>query len=265
MKKKRIIFITLGVIIALTIGHFALSKPIYTLGAKIYLANKYSWNIKDIETVKYQRDYFDSDFGFMFLDSSNSISYNHKKWIFRYKKRDFNVERYHLHYADDYQLEDIFKWCTEYLQENVDKDITGVEVYSDIIYHSSEYSFDYKLPWNYRKIFTKEDAEKLLLVQKTASRLNVFYYKSDFTDYGKKDGNGYNHKKYLPNDNYFRFKNIKTNKLYSYNYINCNIVIISRNTFSREHYSSFIGRCRQTKITFSQKAETNYIYSKYSR
>ena len=251
MKKKRIIFITLGVIIVLTIGHFALSKPIYTLGAKIYLANKYSWNIKDIETVKYQRDYFDSDFGFMFLDSSNSISYNHKKWIFRYKKRDFNVERYHLHYADDYQLEDIFKWCTEYLQENVDKDITGVEIDSNIIFRSPDNDYKYNLPWNSKRVFIKNDAKKLLDIQYNLNDFVVFYHPNDLYKYISVETDKYN---INSNENYYSFKKEKQALLNGF--ANSNIVIISRTDFERDSIGVFCLTKAKQSILFQMIQQT---------
>ena len=245
MKKNKALIIAL-IIAAVIAGYVVIGGAVSTLGAKVYLADKYNWKITDIKTVEYHPDKIETDFGFMGLDATNTVSYINKKWVFEYGGRKFNAEHYNFHYADDYQLEDIFNWCTEYLQENYDSEIAGVEVYSDIIYHSSQYDFDYELPWNHKKVFTKDDAKELLEVQSKINKMPIFYLTKDLDYYGIKNNNV---NFYTPNDNYTRFKNIKQ-KLLPFNSV---IVLIEYAKFDYSKYSVVVNSSNQSIYTLSEK------------
>ena len=216
--QKVVLFIGIGItaIVCLIIGSFFTMRTIYVLGAKVYLANKYSWNIKDIETL----DFCGPDLTYSFdLEGGSGWYFFNPTFEFEYKGKKFYTEYMQFaydefrpeekpHFADDYQLEDIFNWCTEYLQENVDKDIAGVEVSSEIIYHSTQYEYNYELPWDNNREFTKNDAEKLLEYQSDFGGLTVFYMTNDLNKYGSKPEDSSFHR-YTPNAEFSEFLNNK--------------------------------------------------------
>ena len=202
---------------------------------KTHLSQKYGIDKNEIKVLEYIPQHLDTDFGFFGLDATNTMNYVNRKWRCEYKDREFIVEYYNLKYMDDYQLEDIFNWCTEYLQENYDKEIVGVEVYSDIIYHSPTYDFDYKLPWDTNKVFTKNDAKTIIeTICKINNRhnynsLNVFYERDNLNHYAKFDSLGWNR---TENNNYFSFKSKKEKLLSKYGI--CNIIIIANVQFNKQ-------------------------------
>lgn len=200
---KKLLIILIAIVVAL-IGYFVGGRVVYTLGAKLFLANKYDWKITDIKTEEYHRDRIVSDLGFLGLDASNTITHYNKSWVFEYGGRRFDVERVNNYYADDYQLEDIFEWCTEYLQVNVDEHISGIEICSDIIYHKysktysfynhssgNHYEYNYELPWNSQYVFSKGDSKKIINEIARNQRLIIFYYVDDLAKYGTLDSYSY--------------------------------------------------------------------------
>lgn len=196
------VWLTIVLIPLVIIGAFLLRSHVaYPVAAKVYLANKYSWNYFSIKTEEFTVPLTTYIFD---LEGGSGWYSANPRGIFKYNDREFYVEcmkydkiekefgtpkyqrRTKLYFADDYQLPDIFEWCTEYLQENVSNDIVGVEMYSDIIYHSSECNFDYELPWSPKNVFTKEDARTILELQQKIHGLIPFYQIDDLSLYGKK-------------------------------------------------------------------------------
>ena len=55
----------------------------------------------------------------------------------------FYVDCVNDRYFDDYQLEDLSKWCTKDLQENVDENIVGFETDSSNLYDISAIDNNY--------------------------------------------------------------------------------------------------------------------------
>ena len=228
---------------------------------KAHISHKYGIDENKITVLEYKPSHFDTDFGFLGLDASNTINYINRKWQCEYEGRQFVVEYFNLKYMDDYQLEDIFNWCTEYLQENYDKDIVGVKVYSDIIYHSPKYDFDYALPWGPNKVFNKNDAKAILGTmskinfQQGDAGLSVFYEAKDLDFYAKFDSLGWNR---TENENYYSFKS-KKEKLLSH-YGKCNIIVIDNVKFSRSDIGIVFTHNRQPIISTT---DNKYVFNKH--
>ena len=228
---------------------------------KTHLSQKYGIDKNEIKVLEYIPQHLDTDFGFFGLDATNTMNYVNRKWRCEYKNREFIVEYYNLKYMDDYQLEDIFNWCTEYLQENYDEEIVGVEVYSDIIYHSPTYDFDYELPWGSNKVFNKNDAKDLLNILSNIKSIihqksiTVFYETEDLYKYADVDSRGLF---CLEKDRYYEFRTEKEMKLLYYG--DCNIVVTTSPKFIRSdigigyYYSS----AKQTNISI--KDNKNYVF-----
>ena len=252
MNRKRIIK-SIFILFLAFIGLLAINEVVGNYGLKHYLSKKYEWETEKISIIEYQKSHFDTDFGPLGLDASNSIWYRDRKWICEYNGRQFHVEYYLFRFMDDYQLEDIFKWCTEYLQENYDREVVGVEVYSDIIYHSPDYKFDYSLPWNSNKVFKKDDAKELMQIQMETGTLNLFYKVNSLFDFGDKKP-----VKYFPNNNYKLYRDKKKELLR--NYKNTNIILVETDGFEISDLSS-IGICYQIRYTSSDLLKGNYIFS----
>lgn len=122
--------------------------------AQIYLSQKYDAKISDFEIVDYRKS------GIYWSD--RYIFWITPEWVdfcfeFEYNDKNFMVNRIDGKFYDDYQLDDIEVWCTEWLQENVDERINGVYLRStDIVYYlkNSGHKNNY--------VITKGDAKEFL-------------------------------------------------------------------------------------------------------
>lgn len=257
MSKRRVMIVI--TIICMIISCLCIVKTINVSKTKnitAYLSDKYDWVENDIEILDYQKGYWDYNIGFM--DDSIYFNYINPKWEIKYKDRVFNAEYYHFHFADDYQLEDVFQWCTEYLQENVDKEIVGVEVCSDIIYQSPENDYDYKLPWNNKKVFTKSDSKEIIEYISTNSRLLLFYKVDDLKNYGTVM---YEQREYyIPNNNFMTFSNNK-DVLLKESLKNYQLVLTDTKRFERCDFELLTGR-NIICISLVENNELGYIKGK---
>lgn len=109
-------------IIDATSYHFVKTK------AEIYLCIKYDAKPSEIELVDYKHSG-------IYWDDYN-IFYLTPKWTdfsfeFKYNERNFIVNREKGRFYDDYQLDEIEKWCTDWLKENVDERIVGMKLNSE--------------------------------------------------------------------------------------------------------------------------------------
>lgn len=102
-----------------------------TRNAKEYIAYKYGVTQSEITEVEEYKAHIETEF--VLLEKFN-IWVVPAKWVFNVDGKNFNVEYFQKHYVDDFQLEDLEIWCTEYLQDNVDSNISGIELYSDMIF-----------------------------------------------------------------------------------------------------------------------------------
>lgn len=257
MKKKVTVVIAIIVLIILvTIGVHINSNSHTDNQLKSALSDKYGWEEKDIKIEIHEKANTVRNFD---LEGSTVNHYN-EKWVCEYNERKFNVEYTDRHFADDYQLEDIFNWCTEYLKNNVDKEIIGVEISSDIIYHSSEKSFVYSLPWENNKVFTKEDASEILRVQKeniNKNGLGIFYLVNNVNEYGKHD---YEHSQWIRGkEKYNKFCEQKRSILNDYLTDKPKIYLISKPSFNRTITAlsgSGVQICYSVDLT-----KVQYVYS----
>ncbi len=139
MKKiNKSLIITGGVmcvlILSVIIG-FHIEKSYYTNSALNYLCEKYCASEEEFELVESENGCFYVDRTVFF-----SIRWSSFKWKYKYNNIVFNVERIKNNYYDDYQLNDLFNWTTEYFKKNINEDIVGVSISSDMIYfHKNKY------------------------------------------------------------------------------------------------------------------------------
>lgn len=128
-KKLRAIVIAVGVVLLLLALNAVANKvsyPYVKARAVTYLSHKYDAKRSEFELVDYRHagTYWDSsrDEFFQFL------AWRDFAFEFEYKGREFFVNRSDGKFYDDYQLEDVEAWCTQWLQENIDKNIIGINL-----------------------------------------------------------------------------------------------------------------------------------------
>lgn len=93
-------------------------------------------------------------------------------------------------------------WCTEYLQDNVDSNISGIELYSDMIFHDNTYDMFSKrsryytvrssksLSYSDNKLWKQEDISEFLNYQfDNYKHLGVFYKTDNISKYSTTDIN----------------------------------------------------------------------------
>ena len=134
--RKKSIIIAIVIVVLCLVGYKIADKVSYPLvraKAVLYLADKYDAKISDFEMT----DHIHSRF---IIEDENPYDLKFKpKWKdfafeFKYKDRKFIVNRYKGKFYDDYQLEDIEKWCSDWLKKNVDDRLFAVAIDSrDII------------------------------------------------------------------------------------------------------------------------------------
>lgn len=128
--RKKSIIIAIVVVVLCLAGYKIADKVSYPLvraKAVLYLADKYDAKISDFEMT----DHIHSRF---IIEDENPYDLKFKpKWKdfafeFKYKDRKFIVNRYKGKFYDDYQLEDIEKWCSDWLKNNVDDRLFAVGI-----------------------------------------------------------------------------------------------------------------------------------------
>lgn len=90
-----------------------------------YLCEKYDASVNEFELVDYNSPHI--------YWKEHNIFFQKPVWInpsfeFIYNGRLFIVSKMNNEFYDDYQLEDVEIWCTEWCQNNVDDRITAVEI-----------------------------------------------------------------------------------------------------------------------------------------
>lgn len=170
-----------------------------TRNAKEYIANKYGVTQSEITEVEEYKPHIETEF--VLLEKFN-IWVVPAKWVFNVDGKNFNVEYFQKHYVDDFQLEDLEIWCTEYLQDNVDSNISGIELYSDMIFHDNTYDMFSKrsryytvrssksLSYSDNKLWKQEDISEFLNYQfDNYKHLGVFYKTDNISKYSTTDIN----------------------------------------------------------------------------
>lgn len=150
--KNKILLFFSAVFIILTIifSSYAVSKTVMTKGAINYLQDKYQMNEEQIDIIDYEIGMYHLDSTDMFFNWFEIRWYPYK-WQFNYNGREFFVNRINGRYYDDYQLDDIQLWATEWLAKKINNNIIGIRFDSEIL-------FNYQMHYSNKMIFTKDNA-----------------------------------------------------------------------------------------------------------
>ncbi len=158
-KKRKSIKIIFLAIILLTLANL-FAYPVVAAQAKIYLSLKYKESPTKFELVDHNQSYMRSE--------EYEVFFMKPKWVdfsfeYKYNDRLFFVNRDKGRFYDDYQLEDIENWCTEWLKENVDERIIGIDLDSGHIR-------------KYQKVFNNKK------LYKNITKDFLYYYFSGYLD-----------------------------------------------------------------------------------
>ena len=165
-----VVFSVVLLISAIIFGSYAVAKTVMTKGAFEYLQDKY-------EMTEEQLDILDYETGRYHLVSTDwifepfKIEWHNYKWQFEYNGREFFVNRINGRYYDDYQLDDIQLWATEWLSKNVDEHIIGIQFDSSNL-------INYQLNYSNKILITKEN------VMDFFNDSCIYDYSSGFFEYG---------------------------------------------------------------------------------
>lgn len=99
--------------------------------SEIYLCNKYDAKPSEFEMIGYKRSSVERMPIGELMEKLVWIDFSFE---YKYKEKHFIVNRENGKFYDDYQLEDVEEWCTDWLKENVDERIVGVDLESGYLY-----------------------------------------------------------------------------------------------------------------------------------
>lgn len=150
MKKKTITIILIVFILVFgsIFGGYFVTKAVMTKGALDYLKGKY-------DVSEYQLEIVDYEMGMYRIESTDwifepfEINWYNYKWKFEYDNKSFFVNRINGRYYDDYQLDDLQIWMTEWLKCNIDGNIVGVQL-------DSSYLIKYQMNFGNKSLITKD-------------------------------------------------------------------------------------------------------------
>ena len=127
-KSKKFILAILIIVIALVFVYLAILQM-----PKSYLSEKYNLERNEIKSVYFVPPYFRNESN----HSSNIFDFEkvNSKWKIKYKDDTFYVDYIDGKYYDDFQLTQIYNWSVDYLQKNIDSNISGIEIHSECIYY----------------------------------------------------------------------------------------------------------------------------------
>ena len=162
-KKKLSLIIIVLFLIVFLMYFLCLQLP------KTYLSDKYGYEKNEIKSIYLIPPYIHNNSN----NSANIFDFEKigPRWKFKYKNETFFVDYLEGQYYDELQLSEIYDWSLEYLQENINKQITGIELYSEDIYKYQKFvteSTDY--------INKSQIKEFLELVLKNYEHDFVIYY-----------------------------------------------------------------------------------------
>ncbi len=179
-KKKKIavfiiifVFLLIGTVFLLNFTNYSFVKS----RAVNYLCDKYDADKDEFELVDYLHSGFQSKPKGEWVEF---FHWNDFSFEFKYNNKNFFVNRFKGKFYDDYQIDDIEKWCTEWLKQNVDEHIDSISIETEDIVHylnntgkSNQY------------VFSKSDAEEYI----TKYVLNPEQPKTIYIYYNKKSEN----------------------------------------------------------------------------
>ena len=141
--------------------------PIAKAQTVSYLCEKYNAKPNEFKMKDYNQAHLEWYDTGVFTQTPKWLDFSFE---FEYKGRRFIACRNKGAIYDDYQLDDIEKWCTEWLQENVDNRITGVEISThDILNYLSA------AKTGYNHVISKNETYDFLINYKE-NETKVFYY-----------------------------------------------------------------------------------------
>ncbi|MGN1420995.1 MAG: hypothetical protein ACI4XC_05730 [Eubacterium sp.] len=99
---------------------------------KTYLSDKYGFEKNEVKSIYLIPPYIHNNSN----NSANVFDFEKigPRWKFKYKNETFFVDYLDGQYYDDLQLSEIYDWSLGYLQNNINKQIIGFELYSEDIY-----------------------------------------------------------------------------------------------------------------------------------
>ncbi len=161
-KKKviKVLAIVISVVIAviaILVGKYLVFKHVMTNAAITYLCDKYSADKDKFKIVDYEAGRFhliSTDWIF----EPFSIEWYDYKWELNYSGRAFFVNRINGRFYDDYQLDDIEVWATNWLKDNVNKHIIGIKISSGSIINYQCYTNGISNSF----VFRQEDIQSFL-------------------------------------------------------------------------------------------------------
>ena len=132
-------------ILAFLIITYPVSLGVDTYCAMNYLSKKYDKNISSFEIVKFIPSHIEREP----LKGNNYklIRRYSPLWQVKYNDKIMNVQRIELTniYFDDYQLEELSNWSTEFLKENIDENISSTISSSYDFYNLAKFSDTYRM------------------------------------------------------------------------------------------------------------------------
>ncbi|MGN1420993.1 MAG: hypothetical protein ACI4XC_05720 [Eubacterium sp.] len=170
-KKIQIPIIVIACIIALAGVYKLLDSvcyPFVEAKAENYLCEKYDAQPEEFELIDYNQAHLFWEEYKIFFQKPIWIDFSFE---FEYNDRLFIVCRDEDGFYDDYQFEDIELWCTEWLQENVDKRIIGFDFKTnDILTYLKTTNI------NYAYVLSKNDAKDFLMNYNVNKKYSIFFY-----------------------------------------------------------------------------------------
>lgn len=127
-KSKKFILAILIIVIALALIYSAILQM-----PKSYLSEKYNLERNEIKSVYFVPPCFRNESN----HSSNIFDFEkvNSKWKIKYKDDTFYVDYIDGKFYDVFQLTQIYNWSVDYLQKNIDSNISGIEIHSECIYY----------------------------------------------------------------------------------------------------------------------------------
>lgn len=221
MKKGKKIILRILTIIFAVFLIFGIAHIIYVqyhrAEAVEYLVEKYNTSAQDYKIKKYYPRKLVNNSS----HSSNMFEFyfTNETWNIIYNDRSFQVQKIGDKIYDNYQLEDISKYAAIYLKENIDKNLLGMEISTELLYDSTLKN----LPTNTNKLITETSIEKLILNKDSdyLRTITVYYLTNNCDYYRNSAENG--------NENYKELKNELQSKLLSKNAnVKINLVIFEK-------------------------------------
>ena len=149
--------------------------PLVEAKAEQYLCDKYDAQPEEFELVDYNQAHLFWEEYEIFFQKPVWIDFSFE---YVYKDRHFVVSRNKNGFYDDYQFDDIQKWCTEWLQKNADERIVGINFNTNNIinfYENTGYDFSY--------VLSKKDAKKFLLNYTNKDEfVHIYFFDLYYTD-----------------------------------------------------------------------------------